>query len=344
MATPRTIAAFARVVAEPERLRALTILTGADIRAVGPGVWNGWKGQLLRQLYTSTESIFRGGRASDLVGAAVDDVQHRLAVAARQRLANALPASRDVAEGWAESMEDAYFVAFPTKVQAEHFALVTRAMQEGAAASGRLVADWNAVEIAVAARDRLGLFADLAGAMAAMGANIVGARVYTSAAGDALDIFSIQDNSGAPFGEADHRSLDRLLATLEAAGRGEGASPTRRQPPLARAAAFAVAPRVVVDNDASDLATVVEVSGRDRPGLLEAVARVLARSQLSVQSAHIESFGERAVDAFYVVAADGMKLTEAEELAALCRRLERVLLALEPEVEQVRARAAARSS
>ena len=341
---PRTVAAFARIVAEPERLRALTILTGADIRAVGPGVWNGWKGQLLRQLYTSTESIFRGGRVSDLVGEAVDDVQHRLAAAARLRLVGALAASPDVARGWAESMEDAYFVAFPTKVQAEHFALVTRAMQVGAAAAARLVADWNAVEVAVAARDRLGLFADLAGAMAMMGANIVGARVYTSAAGDALDIFSIQDGSGAPFGEADHRSLDRLVAALETAGRGEGVPLARRQPPLARAAAFAVAPKVVVDNEASDLATVVEVSGRDRPGLLEAVARVLARSQLSVQSAHIESFGERAVDAFYVVAADGMKLTQGEALIALRRRLERVLLELEPEVEQVRARSAARSA
>ncbi|MFV4709639.1 hypothetical protein ACNJU5_21165, partial [Mycobacterium tuberculosis] len=62
---PRTIAAFARVVENPERLRLLLVLTVADIRAVGPGVWNGWKGQLLRDLYGSTEALFRGGRGSD---------------------------------------------------------------------------------------------------------------------------------------------------------------------------------------------------------------------------------------------------------------------------------------
>ena len=341
---PRTIAAFARSVGEPERLRALAIITAADIRAVGPGVWNAWKGQLLRQLYTATESVFRGGRASDLGFETVDDVQHTLAQGARQRFAAAHAEAGSTARPWADGMEDAYFVAFSSKSLSQHFALVQRAGLEGVAASARLMADWNAVEITVAARDRRGLFADLAGAMAAHGANIVGARVYTSASGGALDIFNVQDRSGAPFGEADHRSLDRLMAALEAAGRDGLGATGPGQPTPARAAAFAVAPRVGIDNDASDMATVVEVSGRDRPGLLQAVARALAAAGLSVQSAHIESFGERAVDAFYVVTADGLKLTEPSALAALKRDLAAVLTELEPEIAKVRAKAAARVS
>ena len=107
--------------------------------------------------------------------------------------------------------------------------------------------------------------------------------------------------------------------------------------------AFAVAPRVAVDNDASELATVIEVSGRDRPGLLQALAAALASSGLSVQSAHVENFGERAVDAFYVVTDDGTKLVDAEAVAELKTQLTAVLLALEPEVAKVRARVAARS-
>ena len=339
---PRTIAAFARTVGEPERLRALAILTAADIRAVGPGVWNAWKGQLLRQLYAATESVFRGGRASELAFETVDAVQHRLAASARQRFAAAATAYGSAARQWAQGMEDAYFVAFAAKSHAEHFALVQRAATEGAAASARLMADWNAIEVAVAARDRRGLFADLAGAMAAHGANIVGARVYTSASGGALDVFSVQDNLGQPYGEADHRSLDRLIAALESAGRGEGVETPGRTAPAGRSAAFAVAPRVAVDNDASDLATVVEVSGRDRPGLLQALAAALAGAGLSVQSAHVESFGERAVDAFYVVTADGLKLTGPDALAELKTVLTAVLLEIEPEVTRVRAQAAAR--
>jgi [protein-PII] uridylyltransferase len=332
---PRTIAAFARVVGEPERLRALSVLTVADIRAVGPGVFNAWKGQLLRQLYTSTESVFRGGRASDLLIDAAGDVQQALADAARLRL---IRTTGEAAAPWARGMEDAYFVGFPTKQLAEHFALTERAAQTGAAASARLMADWNAVEVAVAAPDRRGLFADLAATMAASGANIVGARVYTSALGGALDLFSIQDDSGAPFGETDHRALDRLVSALEAAGRGEGGTLEPRKPPLGRSAAFTVSARVTVDNDASDLATVIEVSGRDRPGLLQAVARSLADAGLSVQSAHIESFGERAVDAFYVVDGDGAKLTDPQALAALKRALTAVVLAFEPEPGTRRAR------
>ncbi|MGC1305151.1 MAG: ACT domain-containing protein, partial [Caulobacteraceae bacterium] len=112
---------------------------------------------------------------------------------------------------------------------------------------------------------------------------------------------------------------------------------------LGRASAFSVSPAVAVDNEASDMATVVEVSGRDRPGLLQAVSRTLADAGLSVQSAHIESFGERAVDAFYVTDADGRKLTEPYAIAALKQDLKAVLLAVEPEVEKARARIGARA-
>ncbi|WP_158916396.1 [protein-PII] uridylyltransferase, partial [Caulobacter sp. S45] len=339
---PRTIAAFARIVQDPDRLRCLAVLTAADIRAVGPGVWNGWKGQLLRQLYTSTEAVFRGGRPSDLAFEAVDDIQQILAEAARTRLENAAE-NGGAARSWAQSMEDAYFVAFAAKAQLEHLSLVQRAVQEGAAASARLMADWNAVEISVAAPDRRGLFADLTAAMASLGANVVGARVFTSASGGALDIFHVQDRSGAPFGEADPRSLDRLLAALETAGCGQSPADEPRRLDLGRASAFSVAPAVAVDNEASDMATVVEVSGRDRPGLLQAVSRTLADAGLSVQSAHIESFGERAVDAFYVTDAEGRKLTEPYAIAALKQELKAVLLAVEPEVEKARARIGARA-
>src|SRR4051812_2171374 len=92
---PRTVADFARIVETPERLRLLLVLTVADIRAVGPGVWNGWKGQLMRELYTATEAVFRGGRGSD-AAAALRRYQENLAYDARVRLARA-DAS---AEGW----------------------------------------------------------------------------------------------------------------------------------------------------------------------------------------------------------------------------------------------------
>ncbi|WP_333587844.1 [protein-PII] uridylyltransferase [Phenylobacterium sp.] len=318
---PRTVADFVRLVQTPERLRLLLVLTVADIRAVGPGVWNGWKGQLLRDLYASAAAVFRGGRASD----AVSVVRQRQAFAAaeiRARLVEADPA----AGAWAEAMEDAYFTGFGQDEIAIHAAVSQRALAEGAAAMGYVREDLNAAELVVAAADRPRLFADLARAITVSGASVLGARVFTSRQGQALDVFYLQDVTGQPFGHNNPTALPRLAEALEAAARGE---PPAGDPPrpadLARTAAFAITPSVLIDNEASESATIVEAAGRDRPGLLTALASTLAEAGLSITSAHIDSYGERAVDAFYVTDAAGWKVTATKSLTALRQALLAVL-------------------
>jgi [protein-PII] uridylyltransferase len=325
VADPNTVAAFARIVENPERLRLLLVLTVADIRSVGPGVWNGWKGQLMRELYAATETIFRGGRTSDAAGIARRR-QEAIAYDARTALVAADPAARD----WVTAMEDAYFAAFPPEEQRAHLALAARARAVGAAAEARIRTDRNAAEIAVAAKDRQGLFADLALAISGLGGNVVGARIFTSRAGEALDVFYVQDAAGQPFGLENARTLARMSEAVEAAGRGQrSSSEPRRLGDFGKSAAFAIAPSVAIDNEASQDATVIEASGRDRPGLLEALARTLSEAELSILSAHIDSYGERAVDAFYVVTAEGGKLTDAKRGAAVRARLTEVLEAAE---------------
>ena len=293
---PATIRAFAALVGDRERLRTLLILTVADIRAVGPGVWNGWKGRLMRDLYLATEAVFRG-----------EDVR------------------RD-------------------DPLAEYPALVERARAAGAAAELVEARDPEegteahpAARVAVAARDRPGLFADLAAAIAAAGADVVGARVATAADGTALDVFELQDGAGAPYGQAEPRRLSRLIARLEAAARGEIAPQPPADRPSVRRAAFDVRPVALVDLDESPDAAVIEASGADRPGLLADVARVLARHGLSIRSAHIAGFGERAVDSFYVTDAGGRKPRPGPALERLRADLERVLDRPEPPVAPVSA-------
>jgi [protein-PII] uridylyltransferase len=322
VADPATVAAFAKLVESPERLRMLLVLTVADIRAVGPGVWNGWKGQLLRELYSAAEATFRGGRTSDPAGVARRR-QEAVAYDARTDLTRVDPE----AKAWASSMEDAYFAGFTAPEHLAHAQLVRRARDgAGAAAQARIRPDRTATEIVVAARDREALFANLALAISSAGGNVVGARIFTSAGGEALDVFFVQNPAGAPFGDDSPRALERLLAGLEAAGRGDPVRfEARRGALAARASPFTIAPMVAVDNDASNSATVIEASGRDRPGLLEALARALTQARLSIQSAHIDSHGERAVDSFYVVDSDGAKLTDAARIGALRTRLVDVL-------------------
>jgi [protein-PII] uridylyltransferase len=330
---PRTVADFASIVQTPERLRLLLVLTVADIRAVGPGVWNGWKGQLMRELYASTEAIFRGGRGSD-AAAAVRRHHENAAYDARVRLTGVDPSAKD----WATSMEDAYFTAFADEEVLAHARLGRKALNNGgAAAEARIRPGLNASEVVVAALDRERLFVDLSAALTAAGANVVGARVYTSRLGQALDVFYVQDVTGQPFGSDTPRALPRLAESLEAAARGEPVrSETRRTPDAGRAAAFAINPTVMLDNEASELSTVVEASGRDRPGLLTALAAVLADAGLSITSAHIDNYGERAVDAFYVVDRNGKKLTDGRSQVALRAKL---MKALNDTEAQPRARA-----
>lgn len=340
VADPATVAAFADIVQNPERLRLLLVLTVADIRAVGPGVWNGWKGQLMRELYGATETVFRGGRMSDATGVARRRLE-AIAYDARTELVAADAESR----GWATAMEDAYFAAFsPTELRGHAQLAREAAANGGASAEARIRADRNAAELVVAAPDREGLFADLAQAIASLGGNVVGARIYTSNRGEALDAFYVQDVAGQPFGGEHPRLLARLVEALEAAARGRPPALEAKKPDLGRAAAFTIAPSVTIDNDASATATVIEVSGRDRPGLLAALARILAEAELSIQSAHVDNYGERAVDAFYVVTRQG-KLTEPQRTAAVRARLIEALehaetAAARPRLERARASAA----
>jgi [protein-PII] uridylyltransferase len=322
LADPQTVASFARIMEDPERMRMLLVLTVADIRAVGPGVWNGWKGQLLRELYGATEAIFRGGRGGDPAASYARHIKSA-ADAARAALIAADPA----AAAWTGSMEDAYFISFTSQEQLAHAALAQRAAGlGGAAAQAGIRADLNAAEVTVTAVDRRGLFADLATVLAGFGANVVGARAYTDRGGRALDVFFLQDQSGHAFGYDNPRLLERLVQTMEAAALGHA---PKLEPltaiDLGRAAAFTITPTVTVDNEASAESSVIEVSGRDRPGLLGALARTLAEAGLSIQSAHVDHYGERAVDAFYCHGPTKRKLTDGRRIAALRAELIDVL-------------------
>ncbi|WP_293826394.1 [protein-PII] uridylyltransferase [uncultured Brevundimonas sp.] len=302
LSDPATIRAFAELVGDPERLRMLLVLTVADIRAVGPGVWNGWKGQLMRTLYDQVAALFRG-----------EDVMCEDPLSA-------------------------------------HPALVERARKDGAAAEAAPVSPVEglpvqATEISIAAADRPGLFADLAQTMAALGADVTDARVATEA-GVVLDVFRVQDGAGLPYGQAEPRRLKTLVQALEKAARGEGRIGQAPRPAgNARKAAFEVRPVVMVDHHASEAATVIEVSCADRPGLLADLSRVFTDEGLSIRSAHVASYGERAVDSFYVVDRKGRKLTSEQRIEELRQALEAVLdsRAPAPEGRKVRsARASAR--
>ena len=175
-------------------------------------------------------------------------------------------------------------------------------------------------EITVYAADHAGLFSQIAGALAVAGASIVDARIHTLTNGMALDTFWVQDAAGGAF-DAPHR-LAKLSVLVEQAlsGRLQLTAEIRRMGEALlgrRMRAIHVPPRVVIDNRASHTHTVIEVNGRDRPGLLHDVTAAISEQGLQIASAHVTTYGVRAVDVFYVKDVFGLKVENDRKLSSL---------------------------
>jgi [protein-PII] uridylyltransferase len=330
----KTIENFAAIAQSLERLKLLTILTTADIRAVGPGVWNGWKAQLLRTLYYETEPVLTGGFSE---------------VNRAQRVVIAQAEFRAEMKDWPAEKFDAYvarhYPAYWLKVDLPHKIAHARFLRD-AEESGKSLATtvgFDAVrgvtELTVLAPDHPWLLSIIAGACAITGANIVDAQIYTTTDGLALDTIAVSREFDREDDEM--RRAMRIATSIEKALRGDLRLPDvvpKRSAPKGRIKAFAVEPDVTIHNQWSHRYTVVEVTGLDRPGLLYELTTTLSKLNLNIASAHVATFGERVVDVFYVTDLLGAKLSSPTRQAAIKRALVQ-LFAPRAEVESAKAAA-----
>jgi len=251
----KTVESFARVVGSITRLQMLCALTIVDIRAVGPGIWNDWKGELLRQLYTGARHVLMGIEAPK---------------------ANT------------ETEIDALFALLPTEAaSAAHYVKASTDLSK------------DITTLYVVSRDREHFFTDLAGAIASSGVSITGAQLLTEENGRVFNIFYLQNTEGLAYGRKNPQRLRALEnITLNAA---KGLTADFSLPaalPSRRAAAIPITARVSIIRGSDSV--IIEVEGRDRPGLLYGLGKTLAAHKLSVRSAHIDVAGPKAVDVFYV--------------------------------------------
>ena len=311
LADPKTIEDFALAVQSPERLRLLLILTVVDIRAVGPGTWNDWKRQLLRSLFDAAEERLRLGHKQR---GRSEEIKVRHA-----ELAQALGWKASAVRAHARRLPDSYWLAEPPAWQLANARQVAEAEARIGDPAPSVVAvdeaDAGATRVSVFAPDRPGLFYRICAGLAAAGASIIDARIHTTRDGMALDNLLVQDSQRRPY--ADRRLRARLVKAVNAALTSEAMPGAPAPPPLPRRrAAFKVAPSVIVAEQASTRTTVVEVNARDREGLLARLALAIHGEGLQVRSAHIATYGERAVDVFYLTREDGRKLS-ASDIASL---------------------------
>ncbi len=310
----KTILDFAGVVQSPERLRLLLALTVVDIRAVGPGVWNGWKRQLLTDLFDAAEEVLRLGHKQRGRESRILDKQE--AVAGLLRMDDA------AFDTLARRMPDSFWIAEPAEVAARNLALIGGGMRDGLAIDAAYDADRQATLVSVHAADHPGLFFRIAGGIHLAGGNIIDARIHTTRDGLAIDNFLVQDPLGRPFAEDAQLARLRQAITDALANRTALAERLVARPlARARAEAFRVEPSVLIDNRASNRFTVIEINAQDRPALLNRLAYALFQSKVTLHSAHVATYGERAVDTFYVTDLLGTKIENKARLKLLERRL-----------------------
>jgi [protein-PII] uridylyltransferase len=323
---PQTIRGFTERVQSPERLKLLLILTAADIRAVGPKVWNGWKATLLRELYHRAVEEMSGGLVADSRDARIAAAQE----AVRRLLPDFTAAEADafIAKGY-----PSYWLSFDAAAQARHARLTREAERSGAplTVDTRVDPRRAVTEVTLYTADHAGLFSRIAGALALAGANIVDAKILTLTNGMALDTFWVQDPSGGAFDRPD--KLAKLAVLFENVLSGKIKPHREFAAPQAipsRTRVFRVPPRVLIDNKASLTHTVVEVNGRDRPGLLFDVTRALTALNLQISSAKISTYGEKVVDVFYVKDLFGHKVEHDRKLRDIRERLVEAMTEREP--------------
>ncbi len=310
----KTITDFVEVVQSVERLRTLTLLTIVDIRAVGPGVWNSWKRQLIGEVYELSEERLRLGHA--------EHGRPQRVAAKKKAVAAHLGRDGGLVETSGGQLSDAYWIAEPEDIIALNLRQLEAAKGQPLDVATEYYAARGATLVTVIAADHPGLFYRIAGGIHLAGGNIIDARIHTARNGMAVDNFLVQDPLGRPFME------DAQLARLRTAIGDALANRVKLVPQLAarplarpRAEHFPVRPRVEFDNRASNRFTVIEVNARDRPALLNRLARALFEARLIVHSAHIATYGERAADTFYVTDVLGEKITESARLKAVERQL-----------------------
>ena len=289
---PEVLRAFAERVGSERRLIALYLFTVADVRGTSPKVWNAWKAKLL-------EDLFRAARRA-LTGQALErDAALAEKQAEATRLLRLYALSDGVKDRLWKQLDTAYFLRHdPREIAWQTRTLHYRVETEAPVVKARLAPFGEGLQVMVYTRDREGLFARICGYFERAGFNIVEAKVHTTRNGYALDTFVVMGQGR----EAHYRDM---ISMIEAELAGEVRSEAPLAPPRGgrlsrRVRHFPISPSVDIRPDERGAFHALQIVASDRPGLLYGVARILARYHVNLQTARINTLGDRAEDVFLV--------------------------------------------
>ncbi len=305
----------------------MVLLTMADLRAVGPGVWNEWKGSLITELFVETNRVLETGGLK--WGDVLDRIE-RTRKRVEENIGDKLPI-KDIRDELDRLTERAYLVFRPRKLSR----LIEMHLEMGEQV---VVSAWHQprgggyTEFYVVADDHPGLFSRIAGVLAANNVNILGAQILTRTDGIVFDILQVTDSVMQPI--TDSVKFRLVSRELEKVLKGdltvEDLIHTRKPSmPLARKKAVVVeveAPtRIDIDNEVSDNYTVVDIYTKDRIGLLYSITSTLSSLGLSIHTAKVSTKVDQAADVFYLTDLEGNKIDDEGRLDKIRMELLKVL-------------------
>lgn len=317
----KTISDFIKKVGSLERLQLLTLLTIPDIMAVGPSIWNEWKHRLLSDLFVLAKAWLAKSTEPNPMADRILERQTALA----QKLSDIPKAQLDQLIA---RLPESFWISGTLSTQVEDIKLLF----ESAYNDQEIKMNFNDnlvpgfVRLVILAPSHSQLLHRLSGALAHHEINIVEARAFLLKGRGMLVSFVANAEKNKIFTLRNDRSL--LIKTLTAAALGKmshvriGTFPSILRPTNA---VFAVAPRLMIDNEASSSHTVLEVRTRDRVGLLYDLTGIIARLDCDLFAAHIATYGARAADVFYIQDRKKRKITNKKTLATLKQEIEQLL-------------------
>jgi [protein-PII] uridylyltransferase len=305
----KVIGDFAEIVETVPALEQLYLLTFADTSGVGPGVWTAWKGALLHELYSRTRAYLV--RQTDEIAPSDAELRDRL----RPAIVHAL-GGHDMPvllEDFLDSMPARYLLATPPAQIAAHVRLVQRRSDTPVLLATESGPTPTIMNVTLCVEERRGLFAMITGALSQNNLNILGAQIYTSKLGLAIDTLQVEAWDKTPLNDPQlwqQVETDFLLA-LDGTRQFDAIPSMRRHPTQTRQfQTFVQEPHIVLDNTSSNSHTVIEVKAQDSLGLLYKLTRLLYEQGLNIALAKISTEANRAIDVFYVTDADGNKILD----------------------------------
>ncbi len=306
---PKVIKNFAKQVRSIDKLKSLLALTVADIRGVGPDVWNDWKGSLIKELYIKTYDLLKPPQEISKITEPLKSSKELLI-----RYLNNKGVNDFDIKTYCSKFYNNYWGTFNLQSVVNHYEIFTSMKNYSKKLEVYLSNDskLKATELLVITPDHHGLFSQISGLVASSGYDIVGAKIITRSDGYALDTFFLQNKERKPISDINLRKklIETITKGLEGNFNIEKALNIKWKEIPARFRAVKAPIRVIIDNKTSDQYTILDIKCKNAPGVLYKITKIITGLGLQINTANVSTYGDRVVDIFYLKNAFGSKVDD----------------------------------